>query len=260
MPTSVSPYVPPVAHQAALAAASVTAPSFDAVLFDLDGVITPTVDLHRKAWAETFDAFFAAHALPPYSEAEYFASLDGRSRLNGIRALLAARGIELPDGDEVPGVPAGPDTVVGIGTRKNDAFTDVLERDGIVPYPGSLALLDALASQKIPLGIVSSSRNAESVLRAACVRDRFAIVVDGTVADAAGLPGKPAPDTFVHAAGLLGVPPARTIVVEDAGSGTRAGRDGGFGLVVGVDRGAGHAALLAAGAHLVVDDLEELIP
>ncbi|WP_449283589.1 HAD family hydrolase [Leucobacter sp.] len=230
--------------------------SYDAYLFDLDGVLTPTVELHRRAWAETFDAFFAARGLGPYREAEYFASLDGRSRFEGVRTLLDARGIALPEGE--PG-DAGLDTVIGIGNRKNSAFTEVLERDGIAPYPGSLLLLDRLARLARPLAVVSSSRNAEAVLRAAGLRDRFAAVVDGAVAEREGLPGKPEPDTFLRAAALLGTAPERAVVFEDAGSGVAAGRAGGFALVVGVDRGAGHDELVAAGADLVVTDLAELL-
>lgn len=228
---------------------------YDAYLFDLDGVLTPTVDLHRRAWAETFGAFLAARGLAPYREAEYFASLDGRSRFAGVRALLDARGLPLPEG--VPG-DADLDSVIGIGNRKNLAFTEVLERDGIAAYPGSLVLLDRLARLGRPLAVVSSSRNAEAVLAAAGLRDRFAAVVDGAVAEREGLPGKPAPETFLRAAELLGVAPARAVVFEDAGSGVAAGRAGGFGLVVGVDRGAGRDALTAAGADVVVADLAEL--
>jgi len=230
--------------------------SYDAYLFDLDGVLTPTVELHRRAWAETFDVFFAERGLAPYREAEYFASLDGRSRFEGVRTLLDARGIPLPEGE--PG-DAGFETVIGIGNRKNLAFTEVLERDGIDPYPGSTLLLDRLARLDRPLAVVSSSRNAEAVLGAAGLRDRFAAVVDGLVAEREGLPGKPAPDTFLRAADLLGAVPERTVVIEDAGSGVAAGRAGGFGLVVGVDRGAGRDALEAAGADLVVTDLAELV-
>lgn len=238
---------------------------YRAYLFDLDGVLTPTVELHRRAWQETFDEVFARAGLPPYREEEYFASLDGRPRFDGVAGLLAARDVELPWGE--PGIPGDDgatdgwsDTVRGIGNHKNRAFAQVLVREGIAAYPGSLKLLDHLALQGHPLAVVSSSRNAEEVLRAAGLRDRFAAVVDGTVADREGLPGKPAPDTFVRAADLLGVRPAEAVVFEDAGSGVAAGRAGGFGLVVGVDRGAGAESLLAAGADVVVRDLEELLP
>jgi len=226
---------------------------FEAYLFDLDGVVTPTVMLHRRAWQETLDQLFARLGQAPYREAEYFASLDGRPRFAGVAALLASRGIELPEGSDADD---GFDTVKGIGNRKNRAFAEVLARDGIEPYPGTMRLLDRLAGR--PLGIVSSSRNAEQVLAAAGIRDRFAALVDGVVAAREGLAGKPAPDTFLRGAELLGAAPGRTVVFEDAGSGVAAARAGGFGLVVGVDRGAGAAALNEAGADLVVEDLGEL--
>jgi beta-phosphoglucomutase family hydrolase len=229
---------------------------YDAYLFDLDGVITPTVELHRRAWQETFDAFFAARGEAPYEDREYFASLDGRPRFAGVDTLLAARGIGLPLGAESDD---GFTSVRGIGNRKNGAFVEVLERDGIEAYPGSVRLLDHLADQGVPLAIVSSSRNAEPVLRAAGLRDRFRAVVDGVVAAREGLPGKPAPDTFLRGAELLSASPERSVVFEDAESGVAAGRAGGFGLVVGVDRGAGREALTAAGADIVVADLEELL-
>lgn len=234
--------------------------SFDAYLFDLDGVITPTVLLHRRAWRETFDRVFAAVGAEPYRESDYFDSLDGRPRFEGVAALLQARGIELPEGVEGAEATDADDlgTIRGIGTAKNRIFAEMLERDGIDPYPGTVALIDRLAAAGKPLAVVSSSRNAEQVLRAARLRDRFATVVDGVVAADEGLPGKPAPDTFLRAAELLGAAPERAVVFEDAASGVEAGRRGGFGLVVGVDRGAGRAALEAAGAHLIVEDLGEL--
>lgn len=248
---------------------------YDAFLFDLDGVITPTVDLHMRAWAETFDAYFAAHGLAPYREDEYYDSLDGRPRFAGVAALLATRGISLPPGDPVADGIGGttaamrdgaettdstaPDTIATIGNRKNQRFDELLRRDGIDAYAGSLVLLDMLAATNQPLAVVSSSRNAEVVLQAAGLRDRFIAVVDGVVAAAESLPGKPAPDTFLRAAALLGASPARSVVFEDATSGVVAGRAGGFGLVVGVNRGTGAEALYEAGANLVVDDLQELV-
>lgn len=228
---------------------------FDAHLFDLDGVITPTVVLHRRAWRETFDELFNALGLAPYREEEYFSYLDGLPRFAGVATLIAARGIDLPDGE--PG-DVGLTSVQGVGNLKNDRFGEVLARDGIEAYPGSLLLMHQLALAGKPLGIVSSSRNADQVLRAAGIHERFHAVVDGARSAAEGLPGKPAPDTFVRGAELLGLPPAQIAVYEDAESGVAAARAGGFGLVVGVDRGAGRAALERAGAHVVVADLEEL--
>lgn len=228
---------------------------FDAYLFDLDGVITPTVLLHRRAWQETFERVFAAAGAAPYRDSDYFDSLDGKPRLEGVRTLLSSRGIELPEGDENDESLA---TVHGIGNQKNRAFTEVLARDGIEPYPGSLAFIDRLSGLGKPLAVVSSSRNADAVLDAAGIRDRFAAVVDGVVAAAWGLPGKPAPDTFLRAATLLGAAPEGCVVFEDAISGVAAGAAGRFGLVVGVDRGAGQTELLGAGADIVVSDLGEL--
>lgn len=229
--------------------------TYDAYLFDLDGVITPTVDVHMRAWQETFDAVFAEHGVPPFSDADYHSYVDGKPRLEGVSSMLAARGIVLPMGgpsDE------GLGSVHGIGNRKNRAFVEVLERDGIEAYPGTLRLLDSLEQR--PLAIVSSSRNAESVLAAAGLRGRFGPVVDGLVAADRGIPGKPQPDTFVYASELLDTTPERSVVFEDAESGVRAARAGGFGLIVGVNRGVGEAVLTAAGADIVVNDLEELLP
>lgn len=228
---------------------------FEAYLFDLDGVITPTVLLHRRAWRETFDQVFAAAGAAPYLESDYFDSLDGRPRFEGVASLLSARRISLPEGGEHD---VSFDSVRGIGNAKNRLFTEMLERDGIDAYSGTVALIERLESAGKSLAVVSSSRNAEAVLRAAGLRDRFAVVVDGVVAAVEGLPGKPAPDTFLRAAELLGVRPEYAVVFEDAASGVEAGRAGGFGLVVGVDRGAGRSTLESAGAHIVVSDLEEL--
>ena len=233
-----------------------------AVLFDLDGVLTPTADVHMRAWSEMFNDFLGRVApvdgdTSPYTDADYYAHVDGKPRYDGVRDFLAARGIELPEGTSED----APDqvTVCGLGNRKNDAFNVVLERDGVSPYPGSLALLDHLRDLDLPLAVVSSSANAPAVLAAAGIADRFHTVVDGKVAGDAGLPGKPAPDTFLHAAAALGAPADQAVVLEDAVSGVRAGAAGGFALVVGVDRGAGDA-LRTAGATLVVGDLAELVP
>lgn len=230
----------------------------DAVLFDLDGVLTPTAEVHMRAWAEMFSAFFASHQdatadTSPYTDADYFAHVDGKPRYAGVRDLLTSRGISLPEG--TPEDQPSAQTVCGLGNRKNQAFTMVLERDGVAPYPGSVALLDRLRGLGTPLAVVSSSANAPAVLQAAGLADRFIAVVDGRVATALGLPGKPAPDTFLHAAEACGSSPSRSVVVEDAVAGVRAGAAGAFGLVIGVDRGVGEEALLTAGADLIVTDL-----
>lgn len=231
---------------------------FDAVLFDLDGVLTPTAQIHRTAWAQMFDAFLAGRGQPPFTDADYFAHVDGRPRTDGVRAFLASRGVTLPDGE--PDDPEDAETVNGLGNRKNAAFNAVLARDGIAPYPASARLLDALRRRGTAMAVVSSSRNARPVLDAAGISDDFACVVDGEDAATHQLAGKPAPDTFLRAAQVLGVDPARAVVVEDATSGVAAGRAGRFGLVIGVDRGAGADALTDAGADVVVTDLDEVLP
>ncbi|MGA8209982.1 MAG: HAD-IA family hydrolase [Nocardioidaceae bacterium] len=229
----------------------------DAVLFDLDGVITPTATVHEHAWAEMFAGFLADRDAAAYTEQDYFAYVDGRPRYDGVAALLASRGIELPWGDPTD----SPETVTvcGLGNRKNLLFGEVLARDGVDAYPGSVALLDALDAAGVRMAIVSSSANAPDVLRAAGLLERFETVVDGAVARAQGLPGKPRPDTYEYAADVLGVPHPRAMVVEDAVSGVEAGAAGDFALVVGVDRGAGEQTLLTHGADVVVADLGELV-
>lgn len=231
--------------------------SYDAALFDLDGVITPTAEIHMRAWSEMFNAFLARHGVAePYGDGDYFAYVDGKPRYDGVRSFLASRAIELPEGESGDG--PGDETVRGLGNSKDALFNAVLARDGIAPYPGSLVLIERLEGLGVKMAIVSSSKNARNVLAAAGLGDRFGVVVDGIVAAHLALPGKPAPDTFLHAAGQLGVPAGRAVVLEDAVSGVAAGRAGGFGLVIGVDRGAGAAALRTAGADVVVNDLEEL--
>ena len=231
---------------------------YDAVLFDLDGVLTPTAEVHMRAWQKMFTGYLeSAGVAPPYAESDYFDHIDGKPRYDGVRAFLASRDITLPEGS--PEDSPDTETVCGLGNRKNDAFAAVLETEGVTAYPGSVAWLDELATAGTAIAVVSSSRNAPAVLAAAGLAERFEVVVDGVVAAAEDLPGKPAPDTFAYAADRLGVPAARAIVVEDALSGVAAGRAGDFGLVIGVDRGTGAQRLRDAGADLVVSDLDELV-
>lgn len=233
--------------------------AYDAALFDLDGVLTPTAEVHMRAWDEMFNSYLRSRGISkPYTDEDYFDHVDGRPRYDGVRAFLASRGIELPEGD--PSDSPDAETVSGLGNRKNDAFNAVLARDGVTAYPGSIRLLDALAERGTSMAVVSSSKNAPAVLEAAGIADRFPVVVSGAVAADRGLEGKPSPETFLYAAQQLGVSKERAVVLEDATSGVKAGRDGGFGLVVGVDRGAGADGLTRAGADLVVADLEELLP
>jgi beta-phosphoglucomutase family hydrolase len=232
--------------------------AYDGVLFDLDGVLTPTADVHMHAWKLMFTELFAAWGVTkPYLDEDYFLYLDGMQRYEGVSRLLASRDISLPWGSPEDAPTA--ETVCGVGNRKNIAFAETLAREGVAPYPGSVAMLDALEAAGVPKAVVSSSKNAEAVLTAAGLRDRFVVVVDGAVAEVEGLPSKPAPDMFLLGATRLGVEAARAVVVEDATSGVAAGSAGGFALVLGVDRGAGADALLAAGANVVVSDLSELL-
>lgn len=233
--------------------------SFDAVLFDLDGVLTPTVEIHERAWATMFDELFSSldPPQPSFSSEEYLLHVDGRPRYDGVRAVLAARRIARPEGS--PTDPPGQTTVCALGNRKNAVFSTVLRRDGIAPFPGSVAVLDHLARLGIAAAVVSSSRNAPEVLAASGLAERLPVVVDGNVAARLQLAGKPAADMFLEAARELNVSADRAAVVEDAVSGVAAGRAGGFALVLGVDRGAGVGALMAAGADEVVGDLSETL-
>jgi len=227
-------------------------------LFDLDGVLTPTAVVHMHAWSRLFTPFLEAHAAAPYSDDDYFAYIDGKPRYDGVRSLLQSRGIEVEEG-EVTDAPTA-DTVHGLGNRKNEAFNATLAEEGVAPYPASVAFLDAVTRAGAKVAVVSSSKNAPSVLEAAGLADRFEVVVDGAVAARDGLPGKPEPDTFERAAELLGLPTTACAVVEDAESGVKAGAAGEFGIVIGVDRGVGRAALEELGADVIVDELDELIP
>lgn len=229
----------------------------EAVLFDLDGVLTPTAEVHMRAWSLMFNDFLATRGLAPYTDTDYHLYVDGKPRYDGVRDFLASRQIVLPEGAPTD----APDvlSVCGLGNRKNQMFNQVLATEGVQPFPGSVRYLDHLFAAGIKVAVVSSSRNAPAVLIAAGLAERFKVVVDGAVAAREELPGKPNPHTFWRAADLLGVAHGRCLVIEDAISGVQAGAAGGFAGVVGVDRGVGAAALTEAGADVVVADLAELI-
>lgn len=231
--------------------------NYDAALLDLDGVITPTAEVHMRAWSRMFTDFLADFDVAPYTDNDYFLHLDGKPRYDGVQAMLVSRGIDLPWG--VPTDPPALQSVCGLGNRKDELFGEILIGEGIKPYPASLRFLDFLDSRGIGKAVVSSSKNARTVLGAAGIVDRFPVIVDGLVAVDRQLPGKPAPDTFTYAAEQLGSTKERAVVFEDALSGVRAGAAGAFGLVVGVDRGTGAERLREAGAHIVVNELDELI-
>jgi HAD superfamily hydrolase (TIGR01509 family) len=211
-----------------------------------------------RAWAEMFTEFLAGEdGQAPYTDDDYFRYVDGKPRYDGVRSFLESRGIELPEGD--PSDDPSERTVCGLGNRKDAAFKKVLQRDGVDPYPGSRRLIESLRDRGVAMAVVSSSRNAPDVLDAAGIADFFPVVVSGTVVEDRHLAGKPAPDTFLYAAQQVQSEPSRAVVLEDALSGVAAGRAGRFGLVVGVDRGAGTEALTENGADTVVTDLEELL-
>ncbi len=230
-----------------------------ACLFDLDGVVTRTAAVHAAAWKETFDAFLRARdgdGFRPFTDADYDAYVDGRPRADGVRSFLASRGVHLPEGD--PGDPPDAPTVNGVGNRKNALLLERIRTDGVEPYEGTLRYIDAVRAAGLRTAIVSSSANTADVLRSIDAERLFDVRIDGVVARERGLPGKPRPDTFLAAARDLGVEASRAAVFEDALAGMDAGRSGGFGYVVGVDRVGQTDALYAHGADRVVGDLAEL--
>ncbi|NUS62725.1 MAG: beta-phosphoglucomutase family hydrolase [Saccharothrix sp.] len=228
-----------------------------ACLFDLDGVLTSTAVLHRRAWRRTFDDFLRPRGEPPFAESDYIKYVDGRPRYDGVREFLASRGISLPEGE--PDDPPETDTVHGVGNRTNDLLEAIIRHEGVTPYAGTEPYLRAVEDEGLGIGVVTSSANARKVLDAAGLSPFVRALVDGVVISRDGLKGKPAPDSFLAGARLLGVDPAHAAVFEDALAGVQAGRAGGFGHVVGVDRTGQREALLAHGADVVVEDLAELL-
>lgn len=235
----------------------------DAVIFDMDGVVTDTARVHAAAWKHLFDEFLREHAGQSGRQfqafdagADYLRYVDGKPRYDGVQSFLKSRGISLPYGD--PDDPPGKETVCGLGNRKNQYFLASLEQQGAKPYQSSVDFIKMLKVRGIRTAIISASRNSVEVLEAAGIRDLFDAKVDGVDADELGLKGKPDPAIFLEAARRLGVKPGRAVVIEDALAGVEAGRRGGFALVVGVDR-VGHADdLREQGADVVVQDLSAL--
>jgi beta-phosphoglucomutase family hydrolase len=225
-----------------------------ACLFDLDGVITQTAKLHSAAWKEMFDAFLRRRAdetgepFEEFTPSDYDRYVDGRPRLDGVRTFLEARGVERDD-----------ELVRRLGDQKQELVLKLIRERGVEVYDGSLDFVREAQREGLRRAVVSSSANTREVLKSAGIEDLFEVVVDGIVAADEGLPGKPAPDTFVAGARKLGAEPAEAVVFEDALAGVEAGRAGGFGYVVGVDRTGQRDALAEHGADVVVDDLSELI-
>ncbi len=236
---------------------------FDAVIFDLDGVVTRTATLHARAWKRVFDEYLEGRAgagAGPFRsfeiETDYAEYVDGMPRYAGVRSFLASRDIQLPDGkiDDAP----DRETVCGLGNRKNELYNEMLDAGGAEIFDDAVECLHAWREIGLKTAIVSSSKNCAAVLRSTGLAELFCVRVDGVEAERFGLSGKPDPDIFLKAAELLGVDPARSVVLEDAVSGVQAARAGGFGWVVGVDRGGAREALLANGADTVATDLREL--
>jgi beta-phosphoglucomutase family hydrolase len=231
-----------------------------ACLFDLDGVLTGTAELHRAAWKETFDSLLRARdgaEFAPFTESDYNNYVDGRPRFDGVRAFLAAREIVLPEGS--PDDPPSADTVHGVGNRKNERVQQIIAERGVNPYPGSVRYLDAAKEAGLRIAVVTSSANGKAVLEAGDLTKYVEALIDGVVITERKLHGKPAPDSFLAGAEALGVDKANAAVFEDALSGVQAGKTGGFGFVVGVDRAGQAEALRSHGAVVVVADLAELL-
>ena len=243
---------------------AITRNHYDAVLLDLDGVITDTASVHAACWKQMFDEYLQKRAAQrgdafrPFDIAtDYRLYVDGKPRYDGVRDFLTSRGIQLPEGrlDDPPEA----ETVDGLGNRKNELVNKIIGEKGVEPYKGSVELIHQLRHREFKIAVVTSSQNSTAVLKAAKLDHFFEVQVDGNVIHAEHLAGKPAPDSYLMAAKLLGVGPARAIVIEDALSGVEAGRNGNFGLVIGVARKGNADELRQRGAHLVVNDLGELV-
>jgi beta-phosphoglucomutase family hydrolase len=236
----------------------------NALLFDLDGVLTQTAKVHAEAWKQTFDEFLRKRAeadgdkfVPFDKVADYDEYVDGKPREDGVRSFLQSRGIELPEGSSED--PPDAETIQGVGNNKNERVLKLIHDDGVEPYAGSVRYVRAAKEAGLKRAVVSSSTNCHDVLVAAKIDDLFDAVIDGVVARRDHLHGKPAPDTFLAGAKALGVDPANAVVFEDALAGVAAGHAGSFGYVVGVDRVGQRDALKSHGADVVVDDLAELL-
>jgi len=236
--------------------------AFDAVIFDMDGVITKTAITHAAAWKKMFDEYLQKRAAEnneifvEFTQNDYLAFVDGKPRYKGVASFLESRNIQLPFGD--PSDKAGKETVCGLGNRKNDSFNEVIARDGVEVYESTAKLLDELKTAGIKLGVASSSKNCVTVLEAVDMLRLFGARVDGVVSSELGLHGKPEPDIFTTACQILGSTPAKSIVVEDAVSGVQAGAKGKFGLTLGIARENNEKELAENGADFVVTDLSEI--
>ena len=239
----------------------IDASKIDTVVFDLDGVITRTESVHHAAWEQLFNEYLEERSallgepFEPFQASDYLEFVDGKPRYDGVASFLESRNISIPWGSAED--PPEAETVCGLGNRKNGYFLNRLESDGVDAYASSVAFVRELQRQGVETALISSSRNVNEVLGAAGLLDLFAIRIDGIVADELGLPGKPSPAVFIEAAARTGADPDHAAIVEDAQSGVAAGKAGGFRIVIGVDRGGQAEELSAAGATVVVSDLDE---
>jgi alpha,alpha-trehalase len=229
---------------------------YDAVVFDMDGVVTDTARVHRVAWKRMFDGFLATRSLPPFENSDYLRYVDGRPRADGVARFLDSRGVSLPTG--TPDDPPEFETVWGLANRKNVDFLQTIAHTPAAVFASTVELVRKLQAARVGTAVISASRNAARILESAGIPQLFAVRVDGAELERLGLPGKPAPDMFIEAARRLGSTPACAVVVEDAIAGVEAGRNGGFALVIGVDRGENADALRSHGADVVVSDLGEV--
>ncbi len=236
--------------------------AFEAVIFDLDGVITRTAATHFAAWKKMFDGYLQhstkenGEPFREFTRKDYLSYVDGKPRYEGVASFLESRGIQLPWG--TPGDAPVKETICGLGNKKNDFFVDVLAKEGAEVFPSTVRLIRALEGAGIKLGVASSSKNCKAILEAVHLQDTFGARVDGVVSEKQGLKGKPEPDIFTTACEMLGVSPSKSVVVEDVVSGVQAGEKGEFGLVLGIARTKNGDELLGNGAGAVVSDLEEI--
>jgi trehalose 6-phosphate phosphatase len=235
---------------------------YEAAILDMDGVITRSARAHMASWKRMFDDYLRERAersgqkFSPFTEEDYLQYVDGKPRYEGAQSFLASRGITLKYGS--PEDPPEKESVCGLGNRKNQYFREYLKNNGVESYQSTIDFINDLKSKNKPVAVISSSKNAKAVLEAAKVSDLFHVVVDGVVSSELHLKGKPEPDIFLEAATRLGVNPRRSIVIEDAISGVEAGRAGGFGLVIGINRSGENTGLKDHGADIVISDLSEL--
>ena len=235
---------------------------FEAVIFDMDGVVTDTAQLHSRCWKRVFDEFLRARSpdggdLPRmFTDEDYLLYVDGKPRYDGVESFLSSRQVELERGE--PSDPPGSATVCALGNLKDLIFGQAVEEDGVNLFESTVGFIRSVRSCGLRTALISSSRHAKAILKTLGATNLFDAIVDGLDAEALKLPGKPDPAIFLTAGGRLGLPPVRVAVVEDALAGVEAGQRGGFGLVIGIDRHSHSSALTQHGADVVVRDLSEL--